>query len=748
MKRAFLLAMFLTILLVFFAACDSNDTPAVDTSSAGTDSETTIVAPVETEATATETSAAVTEPTDVTEPETNEPDTVPAETAPVATQPAETEPVETEPVETETDHVHVWSDWQTTKEATCTENGLQERSCACGENETQDIEAIGHTEVIDEAVAPTCTDTGLTEGKHCSACKAVLTAQETVAALGHTPGAEATCTTDQVCTVCGAKLASATGHSFGEWYTTKEPTEAEKGEKRRDCANCDEYETTPIAALAHSHDNWDTITIKAVEPTCTTTGLTEGKKCSGCGEILVDQKVVPATGHTMGSWKQTQAPTCTVAGTEKRECSECDHEETRSVAATGHSHKAVVTAPTCTEKGYTSHTCHCGDSYVDSYVNALGHRFGEWYETKAPTESAQGEKRRDCANCDEYETAPIAALAHSHDNWDTITLKAVAPTCTTTGLTEGKKCSGCGETLVAQEVIPARGHTFNMGGATAGPNGVISSYTECSVCGYREYDEQEDETETESDDGFIEVNCKHKNHEIYSTKYHAPTCESYGYDQVNFCHDCKFYYIPDDHVIPKVDHVYEKVDHVHEDFDNVYNTYKCKTCDASFTEQVAPDCWDESSESGYVLYTCSECGVTHKVETDEPDVPIKYSEGLEFTSKGNGTCYVSGIGTCTDLDVVIPPVSPEGETVISIGLKAFFCCDSLTSVKIPTTVTSIDYYAFFGCAGLTDAYYEGSLEQWCNISFACDTANPCRNGSALYISGELADDIVIPSTVT
>ena len=77
------------------------------------------------------------------------------------------------------------------------------------------ISSTGHTEVIDEAVAATCTQTGLTEGKHCSVCNEILVAQSDVPMIDHTAGAMATCTEDQTCTICGEILESANGHIPG-----------------------------------------------------------------------------------------------------------------------------------------------------------------------------------------------------------------------------------------------------------------------------------------------------------------------------------------------------------------------------------------------------------------------------------------------------------------------------------------------------------------------------------------------------
>lgn len=78
-----------------------------------------------------------------------------------------------------------------------------------------------------------------------------------------------------------------------------------------------------------------------------------------------------------------------------------------------HSYTETVIAPTCTEKGYTEYVCDCGHSYVDDYVEALGHEFGEWTLAKQPTCTHQGEERRTCTVCSYYENRAIKAEGHS-----------------------------------------------------------------------------------------------------------------------------------------------------------------------------------------------------------------------------------------------------------------------------------------------------------------------------------------------
>ena len=132
-----------------------------------------------------------------------------------------------------------------------------------------------------------------------------------------------------------------------------------------------------------------------------------------------------------------------------------------------------------------------------------------------------------------------------------------------------------------------------------------------------------------------------------------------------------------------------------------------------------------------ILSTFVSCDMVSKIfnKSDEPH--------LSFTSNGDGTCYVSGIGTYTDLDVVIPPTSPEGDTVISIGDMGFASCTNITSVTIPDSVTSIGNYAFSGCSSLTSVTIPDSVMSIGNGAFSgCSNLSYNEYDTAYYLGNE------------
>ena len=141
-----------------------------------------------------------------------------------------------------------------------------------------------------------------------------------------------------------------------------------------------------------------------------------------------------------------------------------------------HSYTKVVTAPTCTEKGYTTYTCACGDSYKDDEVAALGHKWDDGVVTTEPTETATGVRTYTCATCGETKTEVIPALDHTHK----YTTEVTAPTCTEKGYTT-YTCA-CGDSYKADEVA-ALGHKYTT--EVTAPTCTEAGYTTytCSVCG-------------------------------------------------------------------------------------------------------------------------------------------------------------------------------------------------------------------------------------------------------------------------
>ena len=283
------------------------------------------------------------------------------------------------------EHIHNYNLWQTTVKPTCTEGGEMIRSCSvCGAEETKTIDALGHdysgqwtvdeeadcvndgsksrhcsrcdaktdvivieakghTEVVDKAVAATCTADGYTEGKHCSVCGTVLVAQNVIKSPGE--------------------------HTFGEWQTTVKPTCTEGGEMIRSCSVCGAEETKTIDALGHDYSEQWTVDEEA---DCVNDG-SKSRHCSRC-DAKTDVTVIEAKGHTEVVDKAVAA-TCTADGyTEGKHCSVCNAviKAQERIAATGHKYVETVVEPSYSNRGYTLYECSvCGYSYKDNYEEQL-----------------------------------------------------------------------------------------------------------------------------------------------------------------------------------------------------------------------------------------------------------------------------------------------------------------------------------------------------------------------------------------
>ena len=286
--------------------------------------------------------------------------------------------------------------------ASCRTLGYDRYLCTeCGKIEKRDYEAaLGHAwqgVVIREA---TCE----TDGKLLNLCSRCGEMEVTATPKGEhtytTYPVAATCTnpgyTVRECEVCGDRhiedITSALAHNY-QAHTTPATCEA-GGHTLHLCHGCgSSFITDYTEPLGHSWDGGTLIT----NATCTGEGVME-YRCVRCGYHRMEGN--EAAGHV-----PSDEATCT----EPQLCVKCG---AVLVNALGHDYQADVTAPTCTEMGYTVFTCsRCGDSYKGDYTDATGHKPGDWIIDKEPTTDSEGEKHRECENCGEkLETEPIEKL--------------------------------------------------------------------------------------------------------------------------------------------------------------------------------------------------------------------------------------------------------------------------------------------------------------------------------------------------
>ena len=250
--------------------------------------------------------------------------------------------------------------------------------------------AVGETAVF--GVALTATGSSLqkdmTKVDWAAATKTV-----TVIACEH-EWVDPTCTEPKTCSKCGETEGSANGHTWVAG-TVVAPTCTADGYTPYTCSVCSETKTDDVTT-ALGHDPQDTV----VPPTCTEGGITN-IKCSRCQENLGTKDPTSAIGHDWDAGTITTDPTCTTLGVKTFNCNNgCGTTKTEDVPMVAHTMADVVTAPTCTDEGYTLSVCSvCGytDNVKTNIVDALGHNYIA--TVVAPTCIYDGYTVQACSRC-------------------------------------------------------------------------------------------------------------------------------------------------------------------------------------------------------------------------------------------------------------------------------------------------------------------------------------------------------------
>ena len=541
------------------------------------------------------------------------------------------------------DHLCEFGEWTVTEQPTCTEVGERERYCSCGEKQTSSLAATGHsyTHVVTD---PTCTEQGFTTHT-CAGCGdsyvdtyVKVTDHSYTAAV--TPP---TCTekgfTTHTCH-CGDSYVDtyvdALGHTEGEVFVENKVDAT--------CTTDGSYDNVVYCIACNAELSRETKTIEAghsysavvTPPTCTEQGFTT-HTCA-CGDSYVDAYVDALDHDEIGHI--AQAPTCTEIGWDAYvTCSRCNYSTYNEIPAIGHSHSSVVTPPTCAEKGFTTHTCHCGDSYVDTYVDATGHADDQWIVDIEPDCTTDGSKHQICATCGAtIKTETIDALGH-----DTIDHTAQAPTCANVGWDEYVTCKRNGCDYSTYNESPATGnHTWD--------NGKITTQPTCTEEGEKTFTCTSCNTAIKTEK--VETN-EHK----YKTEW--STDDNYHWHDSECCDLISHY-----------------------GYHEVGLSENCLSCNKKLPA-TSGVMYDIVLGGGYAEVIGYFGSATNIIIADTyQGYPVKNIYSNAF----NGANITS---------VYIP------NSIVSIGEKAFYNCSSLKQVNIPESITSLEYGAFYGCISLS-----------------------------------------------
>ena len=407
--------------------------------------------------------------------------------------------------------------------------------------------------------------------------------------------------------------------------------------------------------------------------------------------------------------------------------------------------EAVITEPTCTIQGYTTHTCSCGEVYVADYVDALGHDVVV-DEAILPTCTATGlTTGNHCARCEItlVGQTTIPALGH-----DVVVDEEVTPDCENTGLTEGSHCGRCNVILTSQEVVPALGHTEVIDKAVSADceNNGLTEGSHCSTCNKVLVEQNE-----------IPANGHSYGEVIYTWDLDKLTVTASCVCTIDTSHKLEetvqVYY--DDE--PATCKTAGRRRYYSNSFSKFENTFKIEELPAlghQYKNEVCTRCGDEEFKEKVN-------GVVYTLDTNK----------TYYTATGLDKAYWNNLGI-TSIDLVLEEYIDD-IPVTHVGYDAFYS-RQLNSIVISDTVEYIDAYAFgetkatsitlgknvktinsnafSGYVSSRNVYYNGSIEEWCQITYGDGQSTLMTDNSSFYLKDSTGTyvkqtTIVIPGTV-
>ena len=651
---------------------------------------------------------------------------------------------------------HNFNNGTVTASATCTEDGVRTYTClTCGQTKTQSINKLGHTFTNE-------IDLGMVDNlpytvKYCSTCDKLVSYKgdaviefdedDTICELHHNYtlvewGDPPTCTSSSIvhfeCVICGYDLIKnydALGHIKGNIYK-------ENGNNTHHYSYCQRENCGQKYYIAHSFDYTNPVITSINGSLC---NLRYHYTCSECGYV----KTQDVTKHDMDDGVIIQNATCTENGVMKYSCKNCSYYENEDIDPLGHNFGNYVLTGTnpndpCEHLG----TC----TRCDATDKKTIHDFGEWVSTNNP--NVPCEYKRECSRCHEY----YVAIRHEYGNW----IVDKSPTCTESGVRH-RICSVCSD--VETETIHALGHlsyTVVKLQPTCTEDGYYNSY--CSRCGVYL-------------GGGVIQKLGH-NFETNLKDDYTANATQHWHD----CTRCNYECCRDEHSFELKYYVEETVVDGTTSYKHVFYE-ECTVCGYGGMEgykkvvgqiihphhndviidPVLPTCTEPGYGPGVKCLTCNEYifepAVLSALGHNFVDsVCTRCGEcEIALTLSTDGTYYiVSGIGAFTGTDLKIPATYKNkpikeiakdafynydgltsvtiGNSVTSIGYRAFSYCSSLTSVTIGDSVESIGTYAFYNCSSLTSVTIPDSVTSIGSSAFyGCNSALYTTENNLKYV---------------